>query len=350
MTKGGFDVIIGNPPYIGGKEYKRIAQDVVGFATLACPDFYAVCYERSITLLNEKGWHSMIVMLSLCSGRDFEPLRSQIRGAGGSSWWSTYGKRPDSLFGVEVVNTIVVRSPSPGSNYMTSHNIFTLGSRAWLFNTLDYWPSLWSSQGLPLRGGVASSILSILDRAPRAAELDSTRRIYVKPSGRYWFPILPSRPPKHNLVGENVGYDERVKVIPLYLNEDAEVALAACAGKIGYLWWSSVGDDLDAYPHESIPARALAIQHPDPSALGKFANRVVEDAKLAVFQTKNRGNLYLNIRWSSVRESTDHFDRELLKGSSAEGSWRKLNIWYRKTYRSSNKSLPVSEPELQAWF
>ncbi|HET8851356.1 MAG TPA: DNA methyltransferase [Ktedonobacteraceae bacterium] len=65
MQNGGFDVIIGNPPYV---EYSEVKADyrlpVDTYKTGTCGNLYAYCLERSFELLNEEGRWGMIVPLS----------------------------------------------------------------------------------------------------------------------------------------------------------------------------------------------------------------------------------------------------------------------------------------------
>lgn len=61
--KGGFDIIIGNPPYV---EYSSVRDQYVlnGYKTLDCGNLYAYVLERCSHLIKEKGIIGMIVPLS----------------------------------------------------------------------------------------------------------------------------------------------------------------------------------------------------------------------------------------------------------------------------------------------
>ena len=53
MARGGFDVVIGNPPYV---EYSKVRKEyqVKGFSTEECGNLYALCTERTFNLLGFK--------------------------------------------------------------------------------------------------------------------------------------------------------------------------------------------------------------------------------------------------------------------------------------------------------
>ncbi len=78
---GGFDVIIGNPPYVEynkkdkstGKAISDLYQ-IKNYKTESCGNLYAFCLERSKTLLNQKGYIGMIVPISGHSTERMAPL------------------------------------------------------------------------------------------------------------------------------------------------------------------------------------------------------------------------------------------------------------------------------------
>ena len=76
---GGFDVIIGNPPYVEyNKKIKGIAVSdlykLVGYKTLSCGNLYAYVLERSKNIMRQEGYISMIVPLSGHSTERMAPL------------------------------------------------------------------------------------------------------------------------------------------------------------------------------------------------------------------------------------------------------------------------------------
>ena len=94
--ENGFDVILGNPPYIRATKVKGYRW--FGYATQGCPDLYAVCMERAATLLNDQGRFAMIVMHSLCFNQRFSDLRDRLRYLLPRMWVASFARRPDSLF------------------------------------------------------------------------------------------------------------------------------------------------------------------------------------------------------------------------------------------------------------
>jgi hypothetical protein len=127
--KGGFDCIIGNPPYV---EYtkERFPYQLQHFATLTCGNLYPCVIERSRALLAAHGRLGMIV-----------PLAALQWFAG--SWISFYHFRPSMLFSGGKVASIptailLTRIGGQEQRFSTSINRWATQNRKLLFPTLKY--------------------------------------------------------------------------------------------------------------------------------------------------------------------------------------------------------------------
>ncbi len=70
---GGFDVVIGNPPYVQVNEYQKYYSS--NYQTSACSDLYVYFIEKGISLLREKGIFSFITPSLYIKGLRYETLR-----------------------------------------------------------------------------------------------------------------------------------------------------------------------------------------------------------------------------------------------------------------------------------
>src|SRR5205814_10626327 len=88
MKSGGFDVIIGNPPWV---EYRNVSNQytLLNFSTLDCNNLWAFVMERSVNLLNISGRCSLIVPMSLVSTERMISIQEKLRTTG-ISWISNY--------------------------------------------------------------------------------------------------------------------------------------------------------------------------------------------------------------------------------------------------------------------
>ncbi|KKK90036.1 hypothetical protein LCGC14_2727100, partial [marine sediment metagenome] len=75
--EGGFDVIIGNPPYVE-RRVVRDQYDVLGYSTEPTNNLYAYVSERAEALLFPHGRFGFIVPLSSMSTKKFAPLQKRV--------------------------------------------------------------------------------------------------------------------------------------------------------------------------------------------------------------------------------------------------------------------------------
>jgi hypothetical protein len=98
MREGGFDVIVGNPPWV---EYKTIRDDykVRGFECLECNNLWAYTVERSLGLMGPRALIGMIVPMSLTCTERMRSIQDKIA-ASGASWISNFesDSNPGQLF------------------------------------------------------------------------------------------------------------------------------------------------------------------------------------------------------------------------------------------------------------
>ena len=94
MKKGGFDVIIGNPPYVS---VRNINYMLLPHGSTSFTDLYAYVISRSLELSIIHGHIGMIVPLSITFSEDFGLLRSIVYSTG-QTWFSSYDNIPAALF------------------------------------------------------------------------------------------------------------------------------------------------------------------------------------------------------------------------------------------------------------
>lgn len=143
LKQGGFDVIIGNPPYV---EYRLVRKDYTllddYYKSLQSNNLYAYCIERATHLLSANGWFGMIVPTSVIGLDRTNSLRGVLLESFELHLCSTYGIRPSKLFdGVDqrlciyVGKSGKVKSPVIQT---TRHNYWYSEERTNLLNSLSY--------------------------------------------------------------------------------------------------------------------------------------------------------------------------------------------------------------------
>ena len=173
MDKGGFDVVIGNPPYV---EYHDVKDKytVRGYRTLSCGNLYAMTLERTIHLAPQ-GLLGMIVPASSVSTDGYSTLRELLIDAG-ELIISSYSDNPGKLFSGMPHNRlqIILIDQSTGARgiFTTSYNKWRPDARQYLFENLELW-----------NGTDMKTVPSISSIPKIGRELDASifRKIQAKP-------------------------------------------------------------------------------------------------------------------------------------------------------------------------
>ena len=104
MKRGGFDVIIGNPPYLDFKDLT--AYSVRGFITLPTRNLYALILERCQYMVSVRGRQGYIVPVSSIATEGYSSLQEVLRRR--ELAFSSYDDRPSHLFDGLDKNTLSI--------------------------------------------------------------------------------------------------------------------------------------------------------------------------------------------------------------------------------------------------
>ena len=140
LNNGGFDCIIGNPPYV---ENNKIFYKLPDYFSIKSGNLYAYVLERSIKLLKNKGFIGMIIPISFISTPRMKYIREFCNNNLDFQFISSFADRPSSLFlGVhQKLNIIIGRK----NTNKTKSLIFTSSYLHWnksnsllLFDNIQY--------------------------------------------------------------------------------------------------------------------------------------------------------------------------------------------------------------------
>ncbi len=137
----GFDVIIGNPPYVTFTD-KTIGYKVERYATYSTKNLFALCAERFTQIVNSNSSIGYIIPLSGMSIDGFEPLQ-RIMYNSSYSWNSYYSgdRNPSELFtGVKIRAGIYISRNGQSTNkkYVCRYIKYQSAERPILFSKIRY--------------------------------------------------------------------------------------------------------------------------------------------------------------------------------------------------------------------
>jgi hypothetical protein len=121
IESGGFNVIIGNPPYVTFPSTKvPYAFSEGSFQTIDTKNLYALTFERSTQLLSATGYCGLIVQLTSISSGRMAALQNVV-GRDRNILALPFPRRPESMFdGVEMPVAILQIGPGTRHGYTTS--------------------------------------------------------------------------------------------------------------------------------------------------------------------------------------------------------------------------------------
>lgn len=338
QNRGGFDVIVGNPPYVSRTKITNYS--IKDYRTNNCPDIYAPCVERSIQLLQPKGHIGMILPISFQFSDEFRLLRDVCEEKLCSIWVSTFSRNPSALFsaGLGVRSSIIIGN-SGKSNIShietTRLNRWVEETRPYLFETLEYtnlskelrsfgWPRLDNT-------GIARVFESLVSSGQRldCGNPNGYHKLGFKSTALYYLSVFIEDPPSFNDNGKAI---PQTKVGSIKFN-DKNITIRACAiglSKIALIWWMSTGDDFDvtAKGLGSTPIDPSLIHGDDAITLTRLSNELIKEMKKHVIYTRYAGKLMGNYDIKYLRPITDQVDKLLLSHYNLQKHWDDIELAY----------------------
>lgn len=234
---GGFDVIIGNPPYVEyakkNKETGKAIRDIYplsSYDTLSCSNLFAFVIERSTLLSSNRNNIGFIVPLSLASNNNMMDLRKLLCKSG-TNWFSHYEVRPAKLFdGAEQRLTILLmRNTNNCEIFSTSIIRWHNEHRNILFNSITYAPSFFSNTIWRTSSVIEESIYAKFVKHPAAHNQLSEKGspLYYRTAGvRYW------------IIFNNEGFGtESLSNKVAYYSDSRKAAFYMAAFNSNLFWW-----------------------------------------------------------------------------------------------------------------
>lgn len=314
MESGGFDVIIGNPPYV---EISALSGQyaIRGLSLVETGNLYAMCLERFASLLRARGRLGVIVPISSVSTPRMSPLMRLLAEQFQQLVLANFAVRPGKLFsGVDMNLTIAVgqqRSSNEDRAEIVSSAYIRWNepARPVVFQTLEYFQTwrdeIWSTipkTGSPLAHSAMKRACASRSLSYLRSEAPDANVVYYHSGGRYHRKCIRER-----LSNE---YKE------LRLNKGSDsLAICLLSSSLFYWFWISRSDcyhvtrrDIDSVPF------VQGSEH--DSRLGALADRLLNDLWAnACVRLRNRADgsqsEEVNFRVSLSKPIIDEIDRVL---------------------------------------
>ena len=330
MRKGGFDVVIGNPPYV---KYKALGYVVSGLEAYKFPDIYAYVVIQSYRIKKRSGRCGLIVPLSLTFSFEYADLRKELA-RGGTHWLSSFDNIPAALFaGVGQRCTILIGASQESELFSTRLLRWRAPYRQSLMSNVAYSrvndglclgrfgvPRVADDRGkrlldlhIGLVGGDAKEIPTN-DSESALLGFSTTARNFIS--------TYLDRPPTVTSDGKVLGANTSSNWLSLPSREHALAALAASSGSVCFWYWLTRGDGF--HVTKGLLSDFLApVAHLPSDCRAKLQSigRLLHEYRYAalVFK-KNAGKYVGNYNYQAVSALTLRADLVLLSALGA--SWQ----------------------------
>ena len=344
--RAGFDVVIGNPPYIGMRNVKKRYSLSTELSTGSCPDVYAPVVERSLAVTRPGGRLAMIVPLSLAFSGGFQTLRDLLYARCLPAWFSSFDRRPSKLFsgGEQIRNTIClgrkrVEDARPSTRCYTTrlHRWFDKDERPDLFKLISYSqysPNRWGGV-VPKLGSrrLLSTLETLLGTSYRfrsaVAKAFGSHELHFSKIGYNWLTFCVDKPP---VTGRNGQPLEQTQYGTMRFTdrERRDAAMVFLNGRLLFLWWIAVGDSfhLNKGDFQSAPLGPKQLGTEQHRAVLSLLPRLSAAMEENTIYNWNAGKRIGNYNLAVCRDITDHADKILLDALDRSDLWGEIELEY----------------------
>ena len=275
LKKGGFDVIIGNPPYV---EYGKVKKDytISGYETESCGNLYTFVMEQSQSIQKAHSRMGLIVPISLTSAQRMKPLQRRLLNKTDIIHFSNFAIRPAALFPsvMQRLTICLMCNGSNGSAYTTDYTTWYADERPELFHLLKYTSlnGIVQEYSLPkvntlISRSALSKILVAGQHWRSYREFRGNSTVFYHNAGGYWIKTFNFRPHYRSLADPEKTHTT-ISELHLPSRDLATTYLCVLNSSLFYFFWKSLTDARHVYPSD-IAMLPISLPLPQQS-LDKF--------------------------------------------------------------------------------
>ena len=259
LNSGGFDVIIGNPPYV---EYKTVVNQykVRNYNTDDCGNLYAFVVEKSFALAMPTGRIGLIVPISLTAAQRMAKLQELLVSQSDLLLLANYGLRPAALF-PGVMQRLTIFISAKGNRhlvYSSDYITWYAEEREALFPLLKHFPvgALRQTYSVPKTNSqIGHSTLSRILSNPRPwqhyNQFKGAHSVFYHNAGGYWIKTFNFKPFYKSLVDADKSHTT-ISELRLPTAELANTYLGILNSSLFYFFWKTLTDARHVYPSDIV--------------------------------------------------------------------------------------------------
>lgn len=284
IEKGGFDVVIGNPPYV---EYSKVRNDykLINYNTLTCGNIYANFIERTTRIINKTGRLGKIVQMSVCCTQRMKPVQKILKERGLAI--SNFNWRPAKLFEGSTkanISLSILIDTKDKQVYSTSFLKWSAEERENLFKTIKYSKNTTFKYDfiIPKIGNDFDvSIYSKLSQFKTIGDIvaikDTQYKLYYRNTGGLYWKIFTDFSPPFKKNGED-SKSSRETTLSFKNEKELKISIALFWSNL-YWWWYSTnsnGRDNNPFDLKSFPLNESMLNNLE---LLEISDRLIKSLK-----------------------------------------------------------------------
>jgi hypothetical protein len=331
LASSGFDVVIGNPPYVEYKDVLRKSNYTLPlneFKTGDCGNLYAYTFERCMSLIRDGGRTGLIIPVASVSTDGYASLRNVLRDRG-SMVISSFNDRPAKLFdGLEHIRLSIVLHSADHAQavHTTGYLRWSKGERDQLFERLRFSRSRLDlvQHYIPKVGDtLADSIIekifmrAALPLSGSFADVSAHSIIYTRKLSHF-VQILPFVPKM--VVDGKKREPSELKVIHFADARSADCALSVLNSSLFY-WLLNVTSDcrnLNRREIDLFPLDIRSLSQPHAQQLQALSEELTDNfktnSKIVEMNFKKHGKMRIQCVYPRLgKDIIDEIDRVLAK-------------------------------------
>lgn len=243
-NRGGFDVIIGNPPYVEYTKVKNI-YTIINYKTEECGNLYAFVLENSLKISHQNSYTSMILPLSLLSTPRMKKAKDIVKNYGVYGSFYAGDSNPSTLFsGVKSQLSIIILSKNFKKSFSTNYVRWFDDYRNVLFNNIAYTETSFDSEYFKIGHSIEFNILQkiVSDKKNLLSYFipNGGHKFYYRNASGSYYRMFYTTPPQIIVNGVN---QISTTLRPTFCSINENLVVALCSSSLFHWYWTTISDN-----------------------------------------------------------------------------------------------------------
>ena len=320
IKDGGFDVIIGNPPFL---ESRQVDYKPINFKCEESGTIHSLCVEQSLRLLSNNGSISMVFPMALVCTQRMKIVQDLIE-QNRDTWYANFAWRPAKLFDTvnRAISIFVALSSSTHQRFSSCYQKWGADNRSLLIHNINFAEIpknksfFWSPK---ISEEIEKALLQKVFNQKETLSYhlsNSNYRIYYRTTGGLYWKVFTDVSPKFRINGKK---SHSSRETWCSVNDKRKIASTIAILSSNLFWWyytiTTTCRDLNPYDIHNYPLPPSTLDDVKLDSLGKeYINDIEKNSTMLVRQQQQTGKTETqSFKIQKSKSIIDEIDRILAK-------------------------------------